>query len=98
MPFTDPSNPSMHCTHIYSFNAVFGKPQLYQVAERLNLTQFKILSWTIGPNETHEYGVVGVVCIGKTALKMMGGSGESFSQYYYLKDPRYVRDENMLVL
>jgi hypothetical protein len=29
---------------------------------------------------------------------MMGGSGESFSQYYYLKDPTYVRDENMLVL
>jgi hypothetical protein len=31
-PFTDPSNPSMHFTHIYSFNAVFGKPQLYHIA------------------------------------------------------------------
>jgi hypothetical protein len=79
----------MHCTHIYSFNTVFGKPQIYQIAERLDLTLFKILSWTIDPKKTEEYGVRGVVYIGKTNLKMVGGSGESFSQYYYLRDHRY---------
>jgi hypothetical protein len=99
MPFTDPSNPSMHCTHIYSFNKVFGKLQLYQIAKRLNLTQYKILSWTIDPKKTKEYGVRGVVHIGTTTLKMVGGSGESFSQYYYLRDLRYKIDtEDTLVL
>jgi hypothetical protein len=78
-PFTDPSNPSMHCTHIYSFNKVFGKPQLYLIAKRLNLTQFKVLSWTIDPKNTHHYGVRGVIYLGNTTLKMIGGSGESFS-------------------
>jgi hypothetical protein len=98
MPFTDPSDPSMHCTHIYSFNKVFGKLQLYDIAKRLNLTQYKILSWTIDPKKTAEYGVR-VVHIGTTTLKMVGGSGESFSQYYYLRDLRYKIDaEDTLVL
>jgi hypothetical protein len=64
LPFTDPVNPLVHCSHIYSFNKVFGDPQLYLIAKRLNLTNFKILSWTKNQKETREYGVKDVVCIG----------------------------------
>jgi hypothetical protein len=52
----------------------------------------------VDPKRTREYGVNGVVYIGKTTSRMMGGSGESFSQYYYLKDPLYNRDANTLIL
>jgi hypothetical protein len=86
-PFTDPLNPSLHCSHIYSFNTVFEREQLYLIAQRLNLTQFKMLSWTQSPIKTREYGVRDVVYIGRTVIKMSGGSSESFSQYYYIKIP-----------
>ena len=70
-------------THIYSYNKVMGADCLRGIAKSLNQTDFKILSWYHGPQDTYNAGVRNVRLLLRRPMQSTGK--EKFSLYVYYK-------------
>jgi len=70
-------------THIYSYNKVMSKTDMREISKKLNRTNFRLLTWFFGPNDSAKCGLKRVKLVNRMAMQSTGK--EKFSCYTYFK-------------
>jgi hypothetical protein len=76
-------NEGKDITHIYSYNKVMSKSDLTQIADILNKTNYRVMAWYFGPEDTCKAGVRDVKLLCQMPMHSTGN--ERFTVYVYIK-------------
>ncbi len=71
-------------THIYSYNKVMSIADRQSICEILNRTQWRVLAWYFGPDDTRKSGLLHFEYV--TRIPMQSTGNEKFSAFIYIKD------------
>ena len=76
-------------THIYSYNKVMSEQDRAGICKILNRTNYKILAWYFGPQDTERSGLRDFKCLGRMPMSSTGG--QRFTVYVYFRTFKYVK-------
>jgi len=71
-------------THIYSYNKVMSVSDREGICKILNKTNFRVLAWYFGPEDTKKSGLVNFRFIKRIPMQSTGS--EKFSVFIYIKE------------
>lgn len=59
-------------THIYSYTKLMSKTDRREISKKLNRTNFRLLSWFFGPNESAKCGLKRVKLVNRMSMQSTG--------------------------
>jgi len=71
-------------THIYSYNKVMSVQDRIGICKILNRTNWRVLAWYFGPDETSKTGLTNFKFVLRMPMQSTGK--EKFSVYVYIKE------------
>jgi len=73
-------------THIYSYNKVMSVSDRESICKILNKTDFRVLAWYFGLDDTEKSGLTNVKFVKRIPMQSTGS--EKFSVFIYIKQKK----------